>query len=219
MKTERIVTKHWRGQQSDKAKWIILNSSQMWADRNLKSEEPVSQESNRSYKLKLLKQKSEVSREQETVKSMVLGKAGEINRILKVMAGSESNSFKNLKLWHSWVETLKKLWAQGSEWFSLFTLFSTSCCRHVARDHRCVITDRMIRDWKVHCVPDWSKDRSVTITRSSSTLKVPSRQFIPLCLLIPPLYLTMYKGKFWSLPAICLQSINDLGKSWVSQAT
>lgn len=61
----------------------------------------MSQESNRSYKLRLLKQKSEVSREQETVKSMVLGKAGEINRILKVMAGSETNSFKNLKPWHS----------------------------------------------------------------------------------------------------------------------
>ena len=61
----------------------------------------MGQEPNRSYKLGLLKQKSEVSREQERVKFMVLGKAGEINRILNVTAGSESSSFENLKQWHS----------------------------------------------------------------------------------------------------------------------
>lgn len=38
---------------------------------------------------------------QERVKSMVLGKAEEISKILKVKAGTESNSIENLKQWHS----------------------------------------------------------------------------------------------------------------------
>lgn len=46
----------------------------------------MGQESNKYYELGLVRQKSEVSREQERVKSMVLGKAEEINRILKVKA-------------------------------------------------------------------------------------------------------------------------------------
>lgn len=57
----------------------------------------------------VLKQKSKVSRKQEMVKSMVLGKAGEISRILKVKTSTESNSLENLKPWHSWVEPEKKL--------------------------------------------------------------------------------------------------------------
>lgn len=47
-----------------------------------------------SCKLGLIKQKSEVSREQEGVKSTVLGKTGDINRILKVIAGSESQQLQ-----------------------------------------------------------------------------------------------------------------------------
>ena len=40
---------------------------------------------------------------------MVLGKFGELSRILKVKAGTESNSLENLKPQNSWVETVKKL--------------------------------------------------------------------------------------------------------------
>lgn len=40
---------------------------------------------------------------------MVLGKFGELSRILKVKAGTESNSLENLKPQYSWVETVKKL--------------------------------------------------------------------------------------------------------------
>lgn len=49
----------------------------------------------------VLKQKSKVSRKQERVKSMVLGKAREISRILKVKTSTESNSLENLKPCHS----------------------------------------------------------------------------------------------------------------------
>lgn len=61
---------------------------------NLKSGEAASQESKMSCKLGLIKQKSEVSREQEGVKSTVLEKTGDINRILKVTAGSESQQLQ-----------------------------------------------------------------------------------------------------------------------------
>lgn len=64
---------------------------------NLKSEEDSGQEFKLSYKLGLIKQMSEVSRELEGIKSIVVGRSGEINRILNVAASSESNSFENLK--------------------------------------------------------------------------------------------------------------------------
>lgn len=68
---------------------------------NVRSEESMGQEFNKSSKLRILRQKSEVRRGQEMGKSMVLRKPGEINRILKVKAGTESNSLENLKQWHS----------------------------------------------------------------------------------------------------------------------
>lgn len=55
--------------------------------------------------------KSDIRREQERVKSMVLGKAGEINSILKVKAGTEPNSWENVNQQHPWIEALKALWA------------------------------------------------------------------------------------------------------------
>lgn len=44
---------------------------------NLQSAEAMGQESNKSCKMGLVKQKPEVSREQERIQSVVLGKAGE----------------------------------------------------------------------------------------------------------------------------------------------
>lgn len=60
---------------------------------NLKSEEAMGQEPSKSCKVGLIKQKSEVSREQSTKGLNPWFKARlELNRILKVKAGTESTS-------------------------------------------------------------------------------------------------------------------------------
>lgn len=82
------------------AKRGVLNCNQTGAGISLKSEEAMGQESSKSYKLRIVRQLSGVSREQERVKSMIWSKAGEINRILKVKAAIESNSLENLKQQH-----------------------------------------------------------------------------------------------------------------------
>lgn len=101
--------------QKQKAKFLILTK---FEQSGVKSEVQGgnSQEPNKSCKVGL---KTEVwgQKKQERVKSMVLGKFGELSRILKVKAGTESNSLENLKPQYSWVETVKKLWAYGREWF------------------------------------------------------------------------------------------------------